>query len=86
VEELRRAEKEKEEKKAVVAAPKANPKSIAREGSVKGKPMDEAKASQKEKLQSALAEKKPVKKVGKLQKEGGGKIPARKKELERESV
>ncbi len=74
VEELRKAEAPAASAPASTAKGKmSNPKAIEREGSVKGKKLDETKMSQKEKLQSALSEKKPIKKVGKLQKEGGGK-------------
>ena len=47
----------------------SNPNALARDGSFKGND----KLSEKERLQAALENKKPMKKLGKLQKEGGGK-------------
>ena len=60
--------------KVALAAPpaaKANPKALVREGSVQKK--DGPKSDEKERLQLLLDAKKPVIKVGKLNKEGGGK-------------
>jgi hypothetical protein len=73
-EEARRAEAEAAA--AAAGKPKvktANPKAIVREGSMKGKEMSSAKLDERERLQAALEGKRPVSKVGKLQKEGGGK-------------
>ena len=74
----RAAEEEQEAAAATEAAAakskvKTNPKAIVREGSVKGKEMSSAKLDERERLQAQLDARKPISKVGKLCKEGGGK-------------
>lgn len=70
----KRAEEEAARNKPKAASVKAaNPKAIVREGSKKGKEMDGARLGEKEKIQAQVDAKKPVSKVGKLMKEGGGK-------------